>query len=412
MAVQVDALQARVAIPDALQAVWRFARAHTLLTLLVLNLAATVMVYVPLYEHQPESNRILLTFSGLSLDNIYRYFDGPLYLIIAKTFYGAGSPELLTYGHLTPEYYAAHFPGYPLTIRAFSYVFGYPIGMLAATFAATSLAIWVFHLLLKDLGLGQKALWLGAVFLVLPPRWLIYHSVGASEPLFILTFLAFILFFRREQYWLAGLAGGAAVLTRSPGILLLLAALLITGWQYYRATPRRPVLDVVRRQLLPMWPFAAVPLGIFLFYAQPGQYGDFMAYFHSPGDNIHLTGAPFASLWPSILGTNWSEATLWIYLLNAVGIIFLWNSGKRDLAIFAGVLYLPLVFVGHHDLVRYMMPIFPLGLIIAFERLISAKEFKLAMLVIVPAIYIYTWSGVQTNLAPEEPTRQLLDALK
>ena len=76
------------------------------------------------------------------------------------------------------------------------------------------------------------------------------------------------------------------------------------------------------------------------------------------------------------------------------------------------MLYLPLIFVGHHDLVRYMMPIFPLGLIIAFERLVSAKEFKLAMLVMVPAIYIYTWSGVQTNLAPEEPTRQLLDSLK
>ena len=39
------------------------------------------------------------------------------------------------------------------------------------------------------------------------------------------------------------------------------------------------------------------------------QYGDFFAYFHS-GDNIHLTGAPFSSIWPSDLGTNWLEATL------------------------------------------------------------------------------------------------------
>jgi hypothetical protein len=66
--------------------------------------------------------------------------------------------------------------------------------------------------------------------------------------------------------------------------------------------------------------------------------------------------------------------------------------------------------VAHHDLVRYMLPIFPLTLIIGYERLLGAREFKLAMLLIVSAIYIYTWSGIQTNLAPPEAMRQLLAA--
>ena len=396
----------RLAAADVRGSAWRLLSAQPVLTLIVLNMAATLMVYVPLYALR--DGNIYLSFQGFSLDNVFRYWDGPLYLIVAETFYNTSSPAISTFSHLSPEYYAAHFPGYPATIRFFSYIFGYPVGMLDATIVATSLAIWVFYLLLRDLGLSRnKALWLGTVFIFLPPRWLIYHSVGASEPLFILSFISFILFFRRQQYWLAGLAGVVAVLTRSPGILLLGVFLLIVAWRYYKASPRPSLWTVTRRQLLPMAPFAAAPLLLFGLFQI--QYGDFFAYFHS-GDNIHLTGAPFASIWPSIVGYNWSEATLWVYLLHAIGILLLWNHGRRDLALFAGALYVPLIFVAHHDLVRYMLPIFPL-MLIAFERLISAKEFRLAMLLIVPAIYIYTWSGVQTNLAPAGEMDQLLNLL-
>ena len=185
-----------------LQAVARFCLRRPVLTLVTVNLLATLLVYVPLYENQ--DGYLRLAFSGLSMDNIYRYWDGPLYMVVAKTFYNVGSPEITAFADLTPGYYAAHFPGYPATIRLFAFVFGYANGMIAATIAATSLSLWVLHQLLKDLGLGEKALWLGLVFVFLPPRWLIYHSVGAAEPLLILETLAFILFFRRRQYWLAG----------------------------------------------------------------------------------------------------------------------------------------------------------------------------------------------------------------
>ena len=142
----------------------QFCNARPVLSLVVLNVLATLLVYVPLYQSQDDLIR--LSFSGLSMDNIYRYWDGPLYLVVAKTFYNVGSPELTAFADLAPGYYAAHFPGYPATIRVLSYVFGYTNGMIAATVAATSLAIWVLYLLLKDLGLSSKALWLGAVFSV------------------------------------------------------------------------------------------------------------------------------------------------------------------------------------------------------------------------------------------------------
>ncbi len=388
---------------DLLRGGVRFCLGRPVLTLVALNLLATPLVYIPFYENR--DGYLSISFSGFSMDNIYRYWDGPLYLVVAQTFYDPGNPAVGAFSDLSPGYYAAHLPGYPATIRLFSYIFGYANGMIAATIAATSLAIWVLYQLLKDLRLAGKAFWLGCVFLLLPPRWLIYHSVGAAEPLFIAEVLGFILFYRRKQFWLAGLAGAAAVLTRSPGVLLLGVYLALIGWEYLRSSPRPAVWSVAWQKLLPMAPFVAALLLLSALFQV--QYGDIFAYFHS-GDNIHLTGAPFSSVWLSVLGYKWSEATLWIYLLNAVGILLLWRNGRQDLALFAGAFYVPLIFVAHHDLVRYMLPIFPLTLIIGYERLLGAREFKLAMLLIVPAIYVYTWSGVQTNLAPPEAMRQLL----
>lgn len=154
-----------------------------------------------------------------------------------------------------------------------------------------------------------------------------------------------------------------------------------------------------------MLPMILAPFLLFLVYAH--QYGDFFAYFPS-GDNIHLTGAPFASVWPSDVGFDWAESTLWLHLLNATGVVLLWRQGRRDLTLFAGAYLLPLVFVAHHDLSRYMLPVFPFTLI-AFERLLTTREFKLAFLFILPALYIYTWSGLQTNLAPADQMKTLLD---
>ena len=61
---------------DIFQALARTCLAHPVLTLLALNLVATFLVYLPLYENQ--DGYIRLSFSGLSLDNIYGYWDGPL----------------------------------------------------------------------------------------------------------------------------------------------------------------------------------------------------------------------------------------------------------------------------------------------------------------------------------------------
>lgn len=67
-----------------------------------------------------------------------------------------------------------------------------------------------------------------------------------------------------------------------------------------------------------------------------------------------------------------------------------------------------MIFVTHHDLVRYMLSIFLLSLLIGYERLIGVREFKLAMVLILPAIYIYNWSAFQTNLAPVDAMQQLM----
>ena len=74
-------------------------------------------------------------------------------------------------------------------------------------------------------------------------------------------------------------------------------------------------------------------------------------------------------------------------------------------------MYVPLIFVAHHDLVRYMLPIFPLSLLIGFHRLIGDREFKLAMVLIVPAYLHVYLERCPDEPAPVDAMQQLMAGL-
>src|SRR5204862_485702 len=109
-------------------------------------------------------------------------------------------------------------------------ILGYLKSMLFVSLISTILAAWAFYLLVKDFKLTNHPLFLSFIFLVLPARWLIVHSVGSSEPLFIfLTITAIYFFMKFEEYGkkiniiYAATFGMIAQITRPPGILLFIA---------------------------------------------------------------------------------------------------------------------------------------------------------------------------------------------
>jgi len=85
-----------------------------------------------------------------SFEYIYKNYDGPLYIVVAKTFY---NPDLIDKLYLeiktSPYYFAAHLPLYPLAIRIFSFIFSFLQSMILSNLLFTILMSFYFYFLTK-----------------------------------------------------------------------------------------------------------------------------------------------------------------------------------------------------------------------------------------------------------------------
>jgi len=359
-----------------------------LLLITLISLASTFLIWLPFFLRLTSFWRIPLPSEGMA--TIMKNFDGLYYVVIAKSLYRPEIIEQLFSFPLSPAYYAAHFPLYPLLIRFFSPVFGYLWSMLSISLIASVLAAMVFYLLVKEFKYSKSALWLTLVFLLFPARWLIVRSVGSPEPLFILLILASFYFFKKKNYWGAGAFGALAQLTKPPGILLFCGYaifLLIENW---------PNLKKLIKQVYPLLLIPLALLGLFIYYRF--AYGDFWAYFHSGANVLPLLWPPFqvfnvSSHW---VGTFWLEEIIYIFLLGALGVVSLFKQKRLDLAIFTTVFFAATFFVAHRDIARYSLPMVPF-LLIAFEPILSKKEFKIAFVVIILPIFLYAINFIAGN---------------
>lgn len=336
------------------------------------------------------------SFWGLSFkegfNTIYRNFDGLEYIVIAKTWYHpeliAGIPQ-----SLPAEYFASHFPGYPMLIASFAPILGFLKSMLFISLLFTILSTWAFYFLVKDFKLTSNPLFLSLVFLVLPARWVITHSVGSPEPVFIFFVILSIYFFLKNKIWAVAIFAAAAQLIRPPGILLGIALGLYILWQGYQKKSFKYILS--------FYPLVLIPLTLLgIFYWFHISYHDFFAYFHS-GDNIHLTFPPFevfnkSQFW---VGDIWLEDIVYIFILGFLGGMLLIKQKLYALAFFVLTYLTASIFVAHRDISRYIMPVAPF-VIIAFEKILVSREFKIVLAILLVAIYLYSQNFILQNVAP------------
>ncbi|OGE37399.1 hypothetical protein A3B45_03375 [Candidatus Daviesbacteria bacterium RIFCSPLOWO2_01_FULL_39_12] len=337
---------------------------------------------------------------------IYRNFDGLEYVVIAKSFY---DPQIIATlpQSLPANYFASHFPGYSILIAIFAPFLGYLKSMLVVSILSTVLAAWAFYFLVRDFRLTAYPLFLTFVFLILPARWLIVHSVGSSEPTFIfliITAIYFVMKFEHTQKFLfmfsAGAMGALAQITRPPGILLFVASLLYVHWKLYLQTKvisfQKAWLDHLKYSSLILIPIGL--LAIFIWYSF--TYQDFWAYFKS-GDNIHLTFPPFQvfninQFW---VGDIWLEDIVYIFILGFLGGVMLWKQKLYPMAFFVLTYLAAATLIAHRDISRYLLPVTPF-VIIAFEKILTSKEFKIILPIIILAIYLYAQNFILQNIAP------------
>jgi Gpi18-like mannosyltransferase len=371
-----------------------------LLLLFLFTVVPTALIWLPFFLKIESFWGIPLPQNGMA--TIVANYDGPLYLVVAKSFY---NPEFIRFNYSFPiplEYYAAHFPLFPLLIKLFAGFAGFPYSMLFVTIASSFVAILYFYKFIKGYVDENNALWISFVFSIFPARFLISRSVGSADPLFMAAILASIYYFRKNKYWLAAIFGVIAQLTKSPGILLFISYLifiLFSGTKNIAFISFKNWLG--KLNFKKFYPIFLIPLALIsVFFIYQKTLNNFFAYFNS-GDNIHLFFPPFSifnysSPW---IGTSWLEEILLIYLIAGLGLLKLIEKKEALLATFVGVYFLSILFVSHRDLIRYSLPILPF-LFAAFSKTITKREFKFIMAILIIPIYLFSLSFISQNVMP------------
>ena len=368
--------------------------------LALISLIPTLLIWAPFFFRLKSFWNIPLPQSGMA--TIVANYDGPLFLVVAKTLY---DPELIKQSFAFPlptEYYAAHFPLYPLLVRFLAWVMGYPYAMLSVTIFTSVLALYFFYKFILQYIDKKYAFWTVFVFAILPARWLIVRSVGSAEPLFIASLVASIYYFQQKKYWWAGIWGAAAQLTKSPGILLFVTYFLVLSVPNMKIAAIDSFAKWIKSlSLEKVYPIFLIPLSLvalFVFYAI--RFNDFFAYFHS-GDNIHLFFPPFTIFnysqpW---VGTFWLEEIILVYLFALLGLTRLIRQKHSTLAWFVAVYFFSIIFVSHRDLIRYSLPIIPF-LLVAFSKTINKKEFRIVMAILFIPIFLFSLAYISQNVMP------------
>lgn len=361
------------------------------LLLIGLALLGVFLVWLPFYLRV--GNLWGLNFSG-GMMTVWANFDGPNYLIIARTWYDKSLIASVFSTPLLLEYYPAHWPLYPAVIVVLQTVIVGPWAMLIAGLLGVALFYWVLIKFLTGFGVPEKkAFWLALISLVLPARWIVVRSVGSPEAWFGAFVMLSLLAYKDKRYLLAGVWGGLAQLTKSPAILLFLSYGVFEVLGLIKG--KRSWGELIRILLqIGLIPLAVLLVFTFYFF----RTGDFWAYFHS-GDNFHLFWPPFSifgkgGVW---VGDFWLEEIIWLWLIYGLGI---WRLLKQKLIfVFGLVFFISTLFVSHRDLSRYILPLMPL-LLLGWQKVLLKAEAKwIVMLLILPSL-LFAWNFILNNTAP------------
>lgn len=351
----------------------------------LLGLAAQLLVWLP--------------FAG-RMDVVVRHFDGPNYLVVAKTLYRPTEVNPLPGYIATPRYFAVHLPAYPLAVRAVAPVTGWRWALLAATAIFGMASAVAFVLWISDAAPDVPWLPLLLAFLVLPPRSFLYRGLGATEAPMALFVLLALWARGRDRTGLAVAAAALASICRINGVLLvgLLAMELLL-----RRRPLRALAAGVG---------GLAPLGL-VFAWQAAVLGKGVAFLEAHGSKPFPL--PFQNV-PDLLGAgDWAGAELVVgtLLFHALAAALLWRRGRRfECALVAAHVAL-LSIVRETDLPRYFVTVAPLAFVLAFEDLFRDRRTALVIVGFALAIALpLAWGSVPMNLCDERVYRHLLQFLE
>ncbi len=287
----------------------------TRVVLIVITYIAYILLTAPKYSSTPVNVAALFT--------AWNRWDAANYVRIAQ------------YGY-EQRVDLAFFPLFPLLVSAIGHILGSWSYLLVGTLISNVTLLGALFLIYwlavdaLDATTAQRTL----LYLCIFPTAFFFFA-AYNESLYLLFAAGTFLALQRKRWWLAGLLGLLASLTRSVGVLLVIPYL------YELWAARAQVLATKRNILLSVLPIVLIPLGIALY----GIYcwvtvGDPLAFVHVQQHSGRYLAWPWQGIWqalsalflfhPQGFGSS-NQAHLLLDLSATLGFIVLVILGWRKL---------------------------------------------------------------------------------
>lgn len=339
-----------------------------------------------------------------NLESLGRRWDSPRYLINAVTLYDVNHPmlDVMTY---SKTFHMLAFPGFAFIVKGFSFVAGFAVAIQLSNLIITALFAFTLYHLLKEFNYSRSPLWISTMALLLPEKWLSLHSVGSSEPLAMLGCTGAFYFYKKRQFWRAGLMGALAMSARPTSIFLYVGFLAALLWETFKFWEERGFRGFTLPGILRSFNWGAalklslIPLtllSIYAFYAW--RAGDLLAYFHIPEGNLKDINTDYIPYSVFYKGGPEDFGQFYAYLLPLVGLAVLWRSRQYDVFWVGGVMYFVTIFLVHSEIFRYMMPIYPFLVIIPFARWLEKREMRPVLVIAAVMAYFLTFWQLSIGL--------------
>ncbi|KKU26234.1 MAG: hypothetical protein UX37_C0004G0029 [Microgenomates group bacterium GW2011_GWA2_46_16] len=336
------------------------------------------------------------TTKGTKLDIVYKNWDGPSYVLAAISLYKpevAYQNNFINSGDIRSDWtwLPAHFPLYPLLIRAFSFL-GYFQAMLLISIGFALLCYFALYDLICSLRISKNPLLLTLPFIFLSPRWFIVSHTGGSESMFLFFILLFLRYLYQRNHWRAAIFIALAQLARPQAAFFGLGLAVVALIELLRSHDLKKIISTY-------YPYLTIPLSlllVFCFYRL--QTGNFWAFFNAISLTKNLQSIPFQTFsFPSTnIETFWQEVNAYDYVLYLGACLFMFRKKLWQFGILGLVYFIPLIFLQHSDISRYAIPLLPFAFI-AYSEIIEKREFSLATLLMSPAVMLYAINFMDHN---------------
>jgi Gpi18-like mannosyltransferase len=144
--------------------------------------------------------------------------------------------RIVTQGYSATDGTAQFHPLYPWIASLFARIGISPTLSLLIISSLSGIALFYFFTKLAQLELSPKDASFALILFAFAPPALVLFAPYA-EALFLLTAVLCFSFLRQKSWWLAGLMGGLAALTRQQGIILLIPM----AWELWENAERKPM---------------------------------------------------------------------------------------------------------------------------------------------------------------------------